>query len=94
MDSSSENASATGNNETPSRFLLPLLIQAKLHNMYHLYLPSLKERDLINKLLLCGIISQKWKQVLKTELGASVTIVASIMSVIVIVVELALCGSI
>ena len=74
-------------------FLL-LLIQVKLQIMYHLYLPSPKERDLINKHLPCGIISQKWKQMLTIELGASVIIVARIMHVIVIVVELALCESI
>ena len=75
-------------------FFLPLIIQAKVQNMYHLNLPSPKERDLINKLLQCGIISQKWKQVLKTKVGASVTIVARIMHVIAIVVELTLRGSI
>ena len=66
-----------------------LILLLKLHTVSSL--PPKSKRKRPNKQIIpCGIISQKWKQVLTMEEAASVIIVAKIMHVIVIFVELAL----
>ena len=59
MDNNSKNASATSNNEMSPPTPPPPLNTSQTAKHVPALPPNSKERDLINKPLLCGIISQK-----------------------------------